>query len=109
MYTHTSLWVLWVSLPMKCACRPPVSHRAVRARCRSQGCLHPPRQPTATDSQLTDDCRLSEQNICPTRYGQDPRTYNVLTKRFISDEDGNLKGVEIVNVRSAQHSTLTGV
>lgn len=33
------------------------------------------------------------------RYGQDPRTYNVLTKRFIGDDDGNLKGVEIVNVR----------
>lgn len=33
------------------------------------------------------------------RYGEDPRTYNVLTKRFIGDEDGNLKGVEIVNVR----------
>jgi len=32
-------------------------------------------------------------------YGQDPRTYNVLTKRFIGDDDGNLKGVEIVNVR----------
>lgn len=27
----------------------------------------------------------------------------MLTKRFIGDEDGNLKGVEIVNVRSAQH------
>jgi hypothetical protein len=33
------------------------------------------------------------------RYGQDPRTYNVLTKRFIGDDDGNLKGIEIVNVR----------
>ena len=33
------------------------------------------------------------------KYGQDPRTYNVLTKRFIGDDDGNLKGVEIVNVR----------
>jgi glutamate synthase (NADPH/NADH) len=42
-----------------------------------------------------------------TRYGQDPRTYNVLTKRFIGDEDGNLKGVEIVNVRSVHG--LTGV
>jgi hypothetical protein len=35
------------------------------------------------------------------RYGQDPRTYNVLTKRFIGDDDGNLTGVEIVNVRCA--------
>ena len=33
------------------------------------------------------------------RYGQDPRTYNVMTKRFIGDDDGNLKGVEIVTVR----------
>jgi hypothetical protein len=33
------------------------------------------------------------------KYGQDPRTYNVLTKRFIGEDDGNLKGVDIVNVR----------
>ncbi|WIA23003.1 hypothetical protein OEZ85_001356 [Tetradesmus obliquus] len=33
------------------------------------------------------------------RYGADPRTYNVLTKRFIGDADGKLTGVEIVNVR----------
>lgn len=49
------------------------------------------------------NCGLFEPKIsAPPRYGQDPRTYNVLTKRFIGDEDGNLKGVEIVNVRSAQ-------
>ncbi|GFR49656.1 hypothetical protein Agub_g11798 [Astrephomene gubernaculifera] len=32
-------------------------------------------------------------------YGQDPRTYNVMTKRFIGDDNGNLKGVEIVEVK----------
>jgi NADPH-dependent glutamate synthase beta subunit-like oxidoreductase len=36
------------------------------------------------------------------RYGADPRTYNVLTKRFIGDADGKLTGVEIVNVRWGQ-------
>eukprot|EP00198_Chlamydomonas_reinhardtii_P003746 XP_001693082.1 glutamate synthase, NADH-dependent [Chlamydomonas reinhardtii] len=32
-------------------------------------------------------------------YGADPRTYNVMTKRFIDDGKGNLKGVEIVTVK----------
>lgn len=32
------------------------------------------------------------------KYGQDPRIYDVLTKRFIGDEDGNLVGLEIVDV-----------
>ena len=31
-------------------------------------------------------------------YGADPRVYEVLTKRFIDDGQGNLKGVEIVSV-----------
>ena len=31
-------------------------------------------------------------------YGKDPRTYEVLTKRFIDDGNGNLKGLEIVSV-----------
>jgi glutamate synthase (NADPH/NADH) len=31
-------------------------------------------------------------------YGSDPRTYNVMTKRFIGDDEGNVKGIEIVNV-----------
>lgn len=43
------------------------------------------------------------------RYGQDPRTYNVLTKRFIGDDDGNLKGVEIVNVRCARATCAAAV
>ena len=32
------------------------------------------------------------------KYGKDPRIYDVLTKRFIGDEDGNLVGLEIVDV-----------
>ena len=31
-------------------------------------------------------------------YGADPRVYEVLTKRFIDDGQGNLKGLEIVSV-----------
>lgn len=31
-------------------------------------------------------------------FGKDPREYDVLTKRFIGDENGNLKGIEIVDV-----------
>eukprot|EP00878_Enallax_costatus_P000131 GHUV01000172.1.p1 GENE.GHUV01000172.1~~GHUV01000172.1.p1 ORF type:complete len:2326 (+),score=665.07 GHUV01000172.1:565-6978(+) len=33
------------------------------------------------------------------RYGADPREFNVMTKRFIGDEDGKLTGMEIVNVK----------
>lgn len=33
------------------------------------------------------------------RFGADPREYNVMTKRFIGDEDGKLKGIELVNVK----------
>jgi NADPH-dependent glutamate synthase beta subunit-like oxidoreductase len=40
------------------------------------------------------------------RYGADPRTYNVLTKRFIGDADGKLTGVEIVNVRWVHRADL---
>ncbi|KAL6784262.1 GLT1 [Auxenochlorella protothecoides x Auxenochlorella symbiontica] len=32
------------------------------------------------------------------KYGADPRVYEVLTKRFIDDGQGNLKGLEIVSV-----------
>jgi glutamate synthase (NADH) len=31
-------------------------------------------------------------------YGQDPRVYEVLTKRFIAGDDGRLKGLELVSV-----------
>ncbi|CAN1264108.1 Glutamate synthase 1 [NADH], chloroplastic [Linum perenne] len=33
-----------------------------------------------------------------TKFGKDPRTYQVLTKRFVGDENGKLKGLEIVRV-----------
>ncbi|XP_047324835.1 glutamate synthase 1 [NADH], chloroplastic isoform X2 [Impatiens glandulifera] len=33
-----------------------------------------------------------------TKFGKDPRTYEVLTKRFIADEEGNVKGLEVVHV-----------
>lgn len=33
-----------------------------------------------------------------TKFGKDPRTYEVLTKRFIGDDNGNVKGLEIVRV-----------
>ncbi|MBE2224438.1 MAG: glutamate synthase subunit beta [Anaerolineae bacterium] len=31
-------------------------------------------------------------------YGEDPRTYCILTKRFVKDEDGNLAGVDTVEI-----------
>ncbi|KAL8167561.1 hypothetical protein V2J09_009060 [Rumex salicifolius] len=34
-----------------------------------------------------------------TKFGKDPRTYEVLTKRFVGDENGNLKGLELVSVK----------
>ncbi|KAL0304397.1 UNVERIFIED_CONTAM: Glutamate synthase 1 [NADH], chloroplastic [Sesamum radiatum] len=33
-----------------------------------------------------------------TKFGKDPRTYQVLTKRFIGDENGVVKGLEVVRV-----------
>lgn len=33
-----------------------------------------------------------------TKFGKDPRLYEVLTKRFIGDENGVVKGVEVVRV-----------
>ncbi len=33
------------------------------------------------------------------KFGADPRTYNAMTKRFIADDKGTLKGVEIVSVK----------
>ncbi|MCO5549339.1 hypothetical protein L7F22_002808 [Adiantum nelumboides] len=33
------------------------------------------------------------------KYGEDPRSYRVLTKRFIGDEQGKVKGLEIVKVQ----------
>jgi NADPH-dependent glutamate synthase beta subunit-like oxidoreductase len=33
------------------------------------------------------------------KFGSDPRTFNVMTKRFIGGDDGKLTGIELVNVR----------
>ncbi|XP_002513554.2 glutamate synthase 1 [NADH], chloroplastic isoform X1 [Ricinus communis] len=33
------------------------------------------------------------------KFGKDPRSYEVLTKRFIGDENGDVKGLEVVCVR----------
>ena len=35
---------------------------------------------------------------CEVAFGNDPRTYSVLTKRFVDDGAGNVKGVETVRV-----------
>ncbi|PWA86403.1 glutamate synthase [Artemisia annua] len=37
-----------------------------------------------------------------TKFGKDPRSYEVLTKRFISGDNGEVKGVEIVRVQWAK-------
>lgn len=34
-----------------------------------------------------------------TKFGKDPRSYEVLTKRFIGDENGVVKGLELVRVK----------
>ena len=34
-----------------------------------------------------------------TKFGKDPRTYEVMTKRFIGDENGKLKALEVVCVK----------
>ena len=34
-----------------------------------------------------------------TKFGKDPRSYEVLTKRFIGDENGVVKGLELVRVQ----------
>lgn len=33
------------------------------------------------------------------KFGKDPRSYEVLTKRFIGDENGNVKGLEVIRVQ----------
>ncbi|KAD4585907.1 hypothetical protein R6Q59_035687 [Mikania micrantha] len=40
-----------------------------------------------------------------TKFGKDPRSYEVLTKRFISDEKGSVKGVEVVRVHWEKDET----
>lgn len=34
-----------------------------------------------------------------TKFGKDPRSYEVLTKRFVGDENGVIKGLELVRVQ----------
>lgn len=34
-----------------------------------------------------------------TKFGKDPRSYEVLTKRFIADDNGNVKGLELISVK----------
>ncbi|KAL5072765.1 hypothetical protein RYX36_011749 [Vicia faba] len=40
-----------------------------------------------------------------TKFGKDPRTYEVLTKRFVGDKNGNVKGVEVVRLRWEKDET----
>ncbi|KAJ0458321.1 putative glutamate synthase (NADH) [Helianthus annuus] len=39
------------------------------------------------------------------KFGKDPRSYEVLTKRFISDDNGSVKGVELVRVKWEKDET----
>ena len=34
-----------------------------------------------------------------TKFGKDPRLCEVLTKRFIADDNGNVKGLELISVK----------
>ncbi|CAI9092539.1 OLC1v1027805C1 [Oldenlandia corymbosa var. corymbosa] len=39
------------------------------------------------------------------KFGKDPRSYEVLTKRFLGDDNGNVKGLEIVRVQWEKDAT----
>ncbi|ONK69929.1 uncharacterized protein A4U43_C05F28330 [Asparagus officinalis] len=39
------------------------------------------------------------------KFGKDPRSYEVLTKRFIGDENGAVKGLEVVRLKWAKDSS----
>lgn len=39
------------------------------------------------------------------KFGTDPRTYEVLTKRFIGNDEGKLTGLEIIQVKWEKDST----
>lgn len=39
------------------------------------------------------------------KFGNDPRSYEVLTKRFVGDENGNVKGLEVVHVKWEKDSS----
>lgn len=40
-----------------------------------------------------------------SKFGSDPRTYEVLTKRFIGDENGAVKALEVVRVKWEKDAT----
>jgi glutamate synthase (NADH) len=40
-----------------------------------------------------------------SKFGKDPRTYEVLTKRFIGDENGAVKALEVVRVKWEKDAT----
>ncbi|KAL5727008.1 alanine dehydrogenase [Ranunculus cassubicifolius] len=40
-----------------------------------------------------------------TKFGKDPRSYEVMTKRFVGDENGVLKGIEVVRVQQVKDSS----
>lgn len=40
-----------------------------------------------------------------TKFGRDPRSYEVLTKRFVGDKNGAIKGLEVVQVRWAKDAS----
>ncbi|EHA8586599.1 glutamate synthase 1 [Cocos nucifera] len=39
------------------------------------------------------------------KFGRDPRSYEVLTKRFVGDDNGFVKGLEVIRVRWAKDSS----
>lgn len=39
------------------------------------------------------------------KFGKDPRTYEVLTKRFVGDDNGVVKGIEVVRVKWEKDAT----
>lgn len=39
------------------------------------------------------------------KFGKDPRSYEVLTKRFVGDENGVVKGLELVRVKWEKDAT----
>ena len=45
------------------------------------------------------------EKIITAKFGKDPRSYEVLTKRFVGDDNGFVKGLEVVRVRWAKDSS----
>jgi len=42
---------------------------------------------------------------CQTHYGKDPREYAIMSKEFVGDENGNVKGINTVRVEWAKSET----